>query len=351
MISFRLERFGAPLVELRDDTPRPSGHEVVVAVGSCGVCHSDVHLADGYFDLGNGGRVDLAKSVAPPRTLGHEIAGTVVAIGPDAHGVAIGDRRVVYPWIGCGTCATCRSGDEHLCAAPRTIGINVDGGFADHVVVPHARYLFEYEPLSEEQACTYACSGLTAFGALKKVAASFEGANAGTLLIIGAGGVGLSGIRMAAQLGLPAPVVAEVDRSKWDLAREAGAADVIDPKADGAARALMKATGGVVAAIDFVGAGETFAFGFGVLKKGGTLVSVGLFGGATTISPAMLALKAVRVVGSYVGSPAEMRELMQLARTGSLPALTLEHRPLDAAAATLEALKAGHIRGRAVLKP
>ncbi len=352
MLSYRLASFGTPLVAQTGATPAPEGHEVVVAVGSCGVCHSDVHLADGYFDLGAGHRIGLAASVAPPRTLGHEIAGTVVAIGDEVRGVAVGDRRVVYPWIGCGRCATCAAGDEQLCNAPRALGVNVDGGFADHVLVPHERYLFDFAPLSEEQACTYACSGLTAFGALKKVAGLFVDADPRALLVIGAGGVGLSAIRMAAALGLPAPIVAEVDRSKWDLARAAGAADVIDPTADGAARALTKATGGgVLAAIDFVGAGETFAFGFGALRKGGTLVAVGLFGGATSLAPAMVAIKAARIVGSYVGSPSEMRELMTLARGAALPELPLSTAPLDDAWAVLEALKAGRVKGRAVLKP
>ncbi len=349
MRSYRLEHFGAPLIEQHGETPVPQGREVVLRVGSCGVCHSDVHLADGYFDLGGGNRIDLTRSVAPPRTLGHEIAGTVVAIGPEVHGVAIGDQRVVYPWIGCGQCALCLAGDEHLCNAPRALGVTRDGGFADHVSVPDAKYLFAYAPLSEEQACTYACSGLTAFSALTKVMAI--GANE-RLLIIGAGGVGLSGIRMATALGFAAPIVAEVDRSKWDIAREAGASEVIDPKADGAGRALAKSTGGgVAAAIDFVGAGETFSFGFNALKKGGALVSVGLFGGMTPLSPALVAMKAVHIMGSYVGSLVEMGTLMALARDRSLPDLPLSSFPLNAANETLSALKAGRVRGRAVLKP
>ena len=352
MRSFRLEQFGAPLVERQGKTPIPQGREVVLRIGSCGVCHSDVHLADGYFDLGGGNRIDLTRSVAPPRTLGHEIAGTVIALGSEADGVAIGDARVVYPWIGCGACALCLAGTEQLCNAPRALGVTRDGGFADHVLVPDAKYLFEYAPLSEEQACTYACSGLTAFGALKKVATINAAGTNEQLLIIGAGGVGLSGIRMAKALGFAPPIVAEVDRGKWDIAREAGAGELIDPNADGAGRALMKATGGgVAAAIDFVGAGETFAFGFNALKKGGTLVSVGLFGGATSVSPALVAMKAVHVVGSYVGSPAEMRELMELARDRSLPDLPLTGFPLSAASETLSALKEGRVRGRAVLKP
>lgn len=319
-----------------------------MAVGSCGVCHSDVHLSDGYFDLGNGNRIGMEAAVAPPRTLGHEIAGTVAAIGPEVDDVAIGDRRVVYPWIGCGTCPLCMAGDEHLCQRPHALGITRDGGFADHVLVPDSKYLFEYDPLSEEQACTYACSGLTAFSALKKVASIGRE----PLAIIGAGGVGLSGIRMAARLGYAPPIVVEIDRTKWDLAREAGAADVVDPGVDGAARAIVKSTGGGVAAVvDFVGAAATFTFGFGLLRKGGTLVSVGLFGGAAPISPAMIAIKALRIVGSYVGSPAEMRELMAMARASSLPDLPVARVPLSAASETLVALKEGRVKGRAILKP
>jgi len=349
MISYQLESFGKPLAQVLRETPAPQGTEVVLRVGSCGVCHSDVHLRDGYFDLGDGGRVDLARSVQPPRTLGHEIAGTVVAVGPQAQGARVGDRRVVFPWIGCGQCSLCAAGNEHLCNRPQGLGINRDGGFADHVVVPSATYLLDYGDLPEEQACTYACAGLTAYGALKKAAPL---AATDPLLIIGAGGVGLSAVRLARALFEAPPIVAELDRSKWDLAREAGAGELIDPAADGAQRALAKATGGgVAAAIDFVGAGSSFDFGFGVLRKGGRLVSVGLIGGSTPMVPALLALKAVSIVGSYVGSLAEMRELITLARGGRLPALPVAMRPLAQADAALADLAAGRVRGRTVLKP
>ncbi|MEO9149746.1 MAG: alcohol dehydrogenase catalytic domain-containing protein, partial [Burkholderiaceae bacterium] len=269
MISQQLEAFGKPLAQVLRETPEPQGNEVIVKIGSSGVCHSDVHLHDGYFDLGGGNKIDMARAVNLPRTLGHEIAGTVVAVGPTAKGAKVGDRRVVYPWIGCGQCAVCSAGNEHLCSAPRVLGIQRDGGFSDHVVVPDAKYLLDYGSLREEQACTYACSGLTAFGALKK-AAPLAGPS-DTLLIIGAGGVGLAGVRLARELFPNAKiVVAELDQSKWPLARNAGADDVLDPNADGAAKALVKATqGGVAAAIDFVGAGSSFAFGFGTLRKGG----------------------------------------------------------------------------------
>jgi alcohol dehydrogenase/propanol-preferring alcohol dehydrogenase len=349
MLSYQLEAFGRPLSQVIRDTPQPQGSEVVVRVGSCGVCHSDVHLHDGYFDLGGDAKLDMTRALQPPRTLGHEIAGTVVAVGPEATGVQLGERRVVYPWIGCGSCSLCQAGQEHLCNSPRALGIHRDGGFADHVVVPHPRYLLEFGSLEEEQACTYACSGLTAYSALKKVVPLGP---RDPLLIIGAGGVGLSGIRLARQMFDTPPIVVELDPAKWDIAREAGAGQVIDPKADGALKSLVKATGGgVAAAIDFVGAAATFNFGFGALRKAGKLVCVGLFGGSTPIVPAMVSMKAVSVMGSYVGSLQEMQELMAIARSGVLPGLPLTTTPLAQATQALEDLRAGRIRGRTILKP
>ena len=349
MRSFQVQQFGKPLAEVLGESPRPQGTEVLLKVTACGVCHSDVHLWDGYFDLGDGKKVDMTRTVAPPRTLGHEIVGTVSALGPDAKGVSIGDRRVVFPWIGCGTCSLCQAGNEHLCNAPRALGIHRDGGFSQYVVVLDPKYLLEFDPLPEEQACTYACSGLTAASALKK--AGRLGPK-DPLLIIGAGGVGLSGIRLAKTLCGTAPIVAEIDQSKWDMARAAGAAEVIDPNAEGAIKSLLKSTGGgVAAAVDFVGAASTFSFGFNVLRKAGKLISVGLFGGAAPVSPAMIAMKAVSVTGSYVGSLEEMHEVMRIARSGALPALPVATRPLDAVNDALADLKQGRVRGRVVVRP
>jgi alcohol dehydrogenase/propanol-preferring alcohol dehydrogenase len=347
MLSYQVESFGRPLAQVLRETPQPQGSEVIVKVGSCGVCHSDVHLHDGYFDLGGDARLDMTRTVKPPRTLGHEIAGVVVAVGPDAQGAKVGDRRVVFPWIGCGQCSLCKAGHEHLCNSPQALGIHRDGGFADHVLVPHPRYLVDYGNLAEEQACTYACSGLTAYSALRK--AGQIGPN-DPLVIIGAGGVGLSGIRLAKRMFGIEPIVAEIDQSKWDIARQAGAGQVIDPSADGALKSLLKATGGAAAVVDFVGAGSSFAFGFGALRKGGKLVCVGLLGGATPIVPAMVSMKAVSVIGSYVGSLAEMQDLMAIARSGVLPDMPLTEQPLANATAALEDLRAGRVRGRIILK-
>ncbi|HUI19185.1 MAG TPA: alcohol dehydrogenase [Alphaproteobacteria bacterium] len=349
MQSYQLKAFGTPLEAVASPAPAPKGSEVLLRVTACGVCHSDLHLRDGYFALGGEKKLDLSRGLPLPHVLGHEIAGEVAGLGPEAKGVRLGECYVVYPWIGCGECAVCRRGHEELCARPRQLGINVAGGYADHVLVPHPRYLFDFGAVPDELACTYACSGLTAYGALKKAAPLGEG---DPLVIIGAGGVGLAGVRLAKRVTGAAPIVVDIDEAKRAAAFSAGAEATVDPAAPDAARNLIKATGGgAAAAIDFVGAEATTKFGFDVLRKGGVLVVVGLFGGAFAAPIPMFPLRAVAVVGSYVGSFAEMGELMALARAGAIAPIPLSPRPLADAEATLQELKGGRIVGRAILKP
>jgi len=346
---FRLIEHAAPLVEERTPLREPGPHEVLVRILAAGVCHSDVFLQEGAIDTGTGRKIDMTRSVAAPRTLGHEIAGEVAAVGEHVRGVSAGERVVVFPWIGCGECAFCASGRENLCAAPRNLGVSADGGFSEYVFVPNERYLIPMGSLAPEQAATYACSGLTAYAALKKLPEIPAG---GDVLIIGAGGVGLSGVRLARRLLGVAPIVADIDSSKWPLARDAGAADVIDPSDPQALRNLLKGTGGgVLAAVDFVGTGESFAFGFGALRKGGAMVSVGMIGGATPFTPAMMPFKAVTLTGSYVGTCDELRELLLLAQDGALPPLPVTTMPLERVNEALDRLREGRMPGRAVLLP
>ena len=159
---------GKPLEHIDLPTPEPKGTEVLLEVTHCGVCRSDLHFWHGYYDLGGGNRLKLSdRGVTLPRAPGHEIVGRVVKLGPDAVGVSVGDRRVVYPWIGCGTCAACLRGEENLCARPHQIGCSsgAAGGFATHVIVPHPKYLLDYGAVPPALACTYMCSGLTAYAA------------------------------------------------------------------------------------------------------------------------------------------------------------------------------------------
>ncbi|MCP5372872.1 MAG: alcohol dehydrogenase catalytic domain-containing protein [Hyphomicrobiales bacterium] len=350
MKSYRVTAYGAALEIQEQATPTPKGSEVLLRTTACGVCHSDVHLWEGYFDLGGGRRLELGHGSAEvPFTPGHEVAGQVVAVGPDATGVALGQHRVAYPWIGCGACGPCRRGEENLCTRPRNLGVHVDGGFADYVMVPHPRYLYDLTNLHDSLACTYACSGLTAFGAVKKASFLAEGE---TLMIIGAGGVGLMGVSFAqAVLGLK-PVVIDIDEGRRQAALDAGAAAAHDPNDKDAAKAIFKQSGGgVAAAIDFVGAEQTVQYGLRALRNGGRLIVVGLFGGELRTPIPNIPLRGVSIVGSYVGTPAEMAEMVNLLHAGTVAPIPIQTRDLGRASETLTDLKEGRVVGRAVLVP
>ena len=352
MRSFKVTAFGAPLEEVTEAEAPPSGTEVLLEVAACGVCHSDVHLRDGYFDLGADGRLDLSRGLPVPLTLGHEVAGRVIALGPDvdaaSDGIAVGDSRVVYPWIGCGACPVCRFGDEHLCRAPRNIGLHVGGGYSDRVTVPHPRYLLRHDGIPVEEACTYACSGLTAYGALTKAGRLGDG---DPLVIVGAGGVELAGVRLARAVAGVAPLVAEISQARRDAALSAGAHSAFDPREDGAVRRIVKETGGAAAVIDFVGSGETARFGFDILRKGGRLIIVGLFGGGISVPVPHFPLRNVTITGSYVGSLRAFQELLTLAAGGSVGRPAVETHRLEEAEDMLCALSEGRITGRAILTP
>jgi alcohol dehydrogenase len=341
-----LVAYGQPLCETIVDCPAPRGSEVLVRVERCGVCHSDLHLQDGYFALGGDKRLDITKDRTLPFTLGHEIAGVIESAGEEADRAIIGRRVAVYPWIGCGTCATCRAGEENLCSNHRHLGIAADGGYATHVVVPNPRYLLDYEPLSPAFAGPLMCSGLTAYAALKRLR---DRADRGPVLLIGLGGVGMMGLAFARALFRELPIVADIDAAKRNAALAAGAAAAFDPSDPQARRAVMASTGGVFAVCDFVGSERSLQFATGVLARGGKVVVTGLLGGSFSMAAAMFAIKAMTIEGTLTGSLAEAREVLDLARSGAITPIPTHDRPLDQAQAALDDLRAGRILGRTVL--
>ena len=148
MRSYQLVEFGGPLKAAELPTPRPSGHEVVISVRAAGVCHSDLHIWEGGYDLGMGKRLRLSdRGIQLPLTMGHETAGEIIAVGAEVRDRKVGELCLVYPWIGCGDCRVCRDGSENLCTKPRCTGIYCDGGYSDHLIVPHSRYLLPLDGL------------------------------------------------------------------------------------------------------------------------------------------------------------------------------------------------------------
>jgi propanol-preferring alcohol dehydrogenase len=351
MISYDVARFGAPLERRERPTPQPAGTEVLLKVLAAGVCHSDIHIRAGEYDLGGGKTLKMGeRGVALPLTMGHETVGAVVALGPQARGVAVGDRRLVFPWIGCGACAVCARGDENLCLKPRTLGVFAPGGYSDHIVVPDARYLLEIGELAPEHAAPYACSGVTSFSALRKIDPAILERE--PIVIFGAGGVGLMCLSLYRALGGKHAIVVDIDPEKRAVAQKAGARAVVDGAAADAVKQIHTAAGGPVwAAIDFVGATRTASVGVDCLAKGGKLIVVGLFGGDITLSLPLIPLRAITIQGSYVGNLAEMRDLLALLRGGKVEPIPIACRALDQAQATLVDLEHGKLIGRTVLQP
>jgi D-arabinose 1-dehydrogenase-like Zn-dependent alcohol dehydrogenase len=347
MLSYDVIEWGKPLEKRERQTPVPTGTEVLVKLKYCGVCHSDVHIRDGYFDLGGGRRLQMSeRGMAPPVTLGHEPYGTVIAAGPDAGAVPIGADRLVYPWIGCGGCVRCREGLDNYCMAPNMIGIQRPGGYADHLLVPHPRYLVDASGVDPVWAATLSCSGLSTYSAVSKLLPipSDE-----WIAVIGAGGLGLSAIGMLRVLGHARVVSVDIDDKKLNAANGAGAAATLNSRKSGAEENLKSIThGALYGAVDFVGSTETAELAVGVLRKGGRLILVGLFGGEIKLSIAGTILRAVTVQGSHLGSVAELKAVVALAREGKINPIPIETRPMSEVSRTLDELMAGKIVGRVV---
>ena len=352
MRAMQIIEWGKPL-EARDyPDPEPQGTEVVLRVEAAGVCHSDVHIWDGHFDLGDGRQISLeSRGVHLPFTMGHEIAGEIVALGPEASGV---DYRRQGRRLSVDRLRRMRGLQEgRRIAVPEPAHARHarHGGYATHVVVPHPRYLLPHEGVPQALAATYTCSGITALSALKK-AQDHVGPD-DHLVIIGAGGVGGSAVHIAPAVIAGKIIVADLDPQKRAHARQMGAVETIDNAAPDAVKQVMRATnGGAAAAIDFVGAPETMSFGINVLRKGGKLVMVGLYGGSCPVSTVLFPFKMMTVEGSYVGTLEDLRELLALGKEGKVPPIPIETRPADQATQALSDLKSGgKVRGRVVLRP
>ncbi|HYF07942.1 MAG TPA: alcohol dehydrogenase, partial [Acetobacteraceae bacterium] len=327
-----------------------TGKQVLLEVTHAGVCHSDLHIWEGEYDLGSRGKMRLTdRGVVLPLAMGHEIVGKVVKWGPEANGAGlkVGDHMVVFPWVGCGTCAVCTAEEDNMCLAPRSLGVYQNGGYATHVLAPEPRHLVPVGGVDPSLAATYACSGITVYSAINKV---LPMPPEQPVVVVGAGGLGLQAIAVLRALGHRRIVSVDVAQDKLEAAREAGASDVVLASGEDTAKAIMAAAGGPVAAIiDLVNGTATARFCFDALRKGGKLIQVGLFGGEMTLPLPLMPIRALTVQGSYVGNPKELRALMDIARAGKLPGIPVTNMPLHQADAALNRLKDGKVTGRIVL--
>jgi len=342
---------GKPLQEVEWPTPEPTGTQVLVEVTHCGVCHSDLHIWDGYYDVGGGKKMSLAdRGVKLPLAMGHEIVGRVRKLGPDAAGMGVkeGDLRIVYPWLGCGHCEKCLADEDNMCQVGASLGVFQNGGYGSHVVAPHPRHLVDPGTLDPAVAATYACSGITVFSAIKKCMPMPPDE---AIVLVGAGGLGLNAVAILKAMGHRNIISVDLSDEKLAAAKKAGATKVVNASGEGATARIIEAAGGPVeAVVDLVNGTSTARFAFDALRKGGKLVQVGLFGGELTVALPVMAMRALTVRGSYVGNVKELRELVKLAQDGKLEALPVATIPQRDANEALMRLKDGKVTGRLVLK-
>jgi propanol-preferring alcohol dehydrogenase len=313
----------------------PTGDQVLVQVAGCGVCHSDLHVLDGLFD----------DQLRLPVTLGHEISGRVAAAGPDVSGVEIGEPVAVMVGWGCGFCRWCTEGREQLCPRGDEAGATRDGGFAEHVLVPHRRHVVPLGDLDPLTATPAGCAALCAYAAVLRVRPALRGGS--QLVIIGAGGLGQFAIQLARTLTGATVTAVDPRAERRATARALGA----DHAVAGEVAEVRELTGGqgADAVIDFVGTDDTLALAARSVGRRGVVALLGLAGGSLPFGFYELAPEAslTTVVAGTVG---DLREVVALLRAGRITSRITRY-PLDRFADALADLRQGRIEGRAVLVP
>ena len=328
---------------------KPINTQVLVKVKSTGVCHSDLHLWEGGYDTGDGFMKVTDRGVKFPVIPGHEIVGTIEEIGDLVQGVNVGDMVLVYPWMGCGKCPTCKNGDTNLCEAPKSLGVFQDGGYAENVLIPDYKFLAKIDGLDPDAAASLACSGLTAYTAVKKALVN----DPENILIVGAGGLGLMGVQIANAITNANIICADLDDQKLNSAKELGANHIVNTKEPDAIKEIMSICDekGVDSIIDFVNAPPTVKMDLSLIRKRGNIILVGLFGGSVELPLVSVPLKAITIQGAYTGNYNDMIQLIKLAQDGIINPIVSKHYSLDDANQALEDLRNRKIIGRAVINP
>jgi propanol-preferring alcohol dehydrogenase len=340
MLAVRTHRAGEPLRIENLPVPDPIGTEVRVKVAGCGVCHTDLHIA----------RTDRLR-VTRPVTLGHEIGGWLDAAGVEAASalrrrrIAVGDPLLVYGGWGCGECRECSSGEEQRCERGTSPGFQRDGGYAEHLLVPHPRYLVPLRQLDPVEAAPLADAGVTPYRAVVRAAPWLV--SGARVLLIGLGGLGQFAIQFLRRLPDLTIAVRELDPDKLQLAAELGAD--LGLLAGDESLVSLGLAGHADVVFDFVGSDETLAYAARNVEPGGLISLVGEAGGHLSFGFDQPPVEAYVTTTAW-GSLDDLREVVRLASRGRLR-WNVERMPLRKARSAHDRLAAGRVRGRLVLVP
>jgi propanol-preferring alcohol dehydrogenase len=325
-----------PLTIEEVERPKPSADEVLIQVEACGVCHSDVHVADGDWP-------QFAKIVKRPLILGHEIAGRVVEKGAAVQELEIGDR-VGVPWVywTCGVCEFCKEGYENLCTKQKITGVTVDGGYAEFVKAPASHATKIPDGLSSIAAAPLFCAGVTVFRALTQAGIS----RGQRLAIFGLGGLGHLAVQIGREFGAEVMAI-DISDEKLARAKSLGAANALNA-ATGDVVKQMRSAGGAHVALVCSAAKAAYDMAFSCLRATGTILAVGLPAENICFPPILMAAGEVRIKASAVGTRKDLRGVLAMAAAGKLHC-DVTSRPLEFANDALQLLRSGQVAGRIVL--
>lgn len=331
-----VRNFGEPLVIQELPVPEVGPGQALVKIVATGVCHTDLHAAEG----------DWPVKPRPPFVPGHEGAGYVVAVGAGVKSVKEGDR-VGVPWLhsACGHCEFCITGWETLCKAQQNSGYSVNGSFAEYVLVDPDYVGHLPANVAFDAIAPVLCAGVTVYKGLKET-----DARPGQWVVVsGVGGLGHLAVQYAKAMGLHVAAI-DVAPEKLELARKLGADLAVDARDEGAVSTIMRETdGGAHGVLVTAVSRAAFATGVNLLRRGGTMALCGLPPGdfALPIFDVVLCRKTIR--GSIVGTRSDLAECLRFAAEGKVK-VTYKKAALEDVNSIFEQMKAGRIDGRMVIE-
>lgn len=329
-----VHEFGKPLVIEEVPVPVPGNGQILVKVEACGVCHTDLHAANG----------DWPVKPNPPFIPGHEGVGYVVAVGPNVKHIKEGDR-VGVPWLysACGHCEYCLDAWETLCMKQQNTGYSVNGSFAEYVVADADYVGILPDNIGFVEIAPVLCAGVTVYKGLK-----MTDAKPGDWVVIsGIGGLGHMAVQYAKAMGLNVAAV-DIDDAKLDLAKRLGASVTVNAMKTDPAAALQKEIGGAHGALVTAVSPRAFEQALGMVRRKGTVSLVGLPPGDFPLSIFNQVLNGITVRGSIVGTRLDLQESLQFAKEGKVHA-TVATDKLENINDIFTRMKNNEIEGRIVL--